>query len=53
MDEDKVAHHSNVTIAGSQVQCRALVVVTIIHLHIIPAQHEVHLYKHSEARSYI
>lgn len=43
MDEDQVAHHGNVAIAGRQVQRRALVVVTVIHFHIIAAQHEVHL----------
>lgn len=53
MDEDQVAHHGNVTIAGGQMQCCALVIVTIIHLHIIATQHEIHLPYHKSAHSLV
>jgi len=47
MDEDQMSHHGNVATAGSQVQRCALMVVSIIHLHIIATQHEVHLHMHT------
>lgn len=43
MNEHQMAHHGNVTIAGCQMECSALMVVTIINLHIIAAQHNVDL----------
>lgn len=43
MNEHKVAHHGNVTITGCQMQSSSLVIVTIIHLHVIAAQHYVDL----------
>ena len=44
MDEHKVANHGNVAAAGRQVQSGALVVVPVVHLYVIAAQHEVHLH---------
>ena len=41
--QHEVTNHGNVAIAGRQVQCSALVVVAVVHLHIIAAQQELHL----------
>lgn len=37
VDKHQMAHHSNVAIAGCQMQSSAVMIVPVVHLHIIAA----------------